>query len=485
MGTLSTFDREIDRWMMPATRLPPAANFSLDAAVETMAKTGASQWGMLLPTNRSPIISAYKLVDGESQPVKLNPATGGILNDPATFGASDFIFPFHYSLLIDQWQIGKWLVALAAMAMMALCVSGVIIHRRIFADFFTLRIGPKRGRAMLDLHNVAGVLGLPFSFMIPLSGLILFITVYVPGIQSVLYPKAAASFEREAYGGFDREPAGRPQTLASLDAMAREASRRWNGDTARHVSVMHSGDAAAYVTFERSLERRIPMTTEAVIFDGPTGKVLHQHVPGQIVTVQRFISGMHFAQFDHWTLRWLYFTGGLLGCMLIATGNMFWLQSRSKRYPSDSSNLRLVRCHMIGATTGIVMATLAFLIANRLLPHDAALLGQSRAQLEVWAFLLVWIGAFAHAWARPRRAWLEQSWTIATGALLAVALNAATTGDHIFAALRRGLWSVAGMDMVLCAGAGVAVYAALRLSSENVTESVAPRHDAPSRLNRS
>jgi uncharacterized iron-regulated membrane protein len=36
-------------------------------------------------------------------------------------------------------NIGLWLVGLAGMAMMVLCVSGVIIHRKIFTDFFTFR----------------------------------------------------------------------------------------------------------------------------------------------------------------------------------------------------------------------------------------------------------------------------------------------------------------------------------------------------------
>ena len=51
-----------------------------------------------------------------------------------------------------------WLVGLAGMAMLALCVSGVIIHRKIFVDFFTFRSGSKPRRLILDLHNVTGVL---------------------------------------------------------------------------------------------------------------------------------------------------------------------------------------------------------------------------------------------------------------------------------------------------------------------------------------
>ncbi|TRW15171.1 PepSY-associated TM helix domain-containing protein [Glacieibacterium frigidum] len=464
MGTLSVFDREIDRWMMPATRLAPAATVSLDAMAKTMTQTGAAEWGMQLPTDRTPIVSGYTVTDGTYAFLNLDPATGKPLHDPATRGATDFFFPFHYSLLIDQWQIGKWLIGLAAIAMMALCVSGVVIHRRIFADFFTLRIGRKTSRTTLDLHNVAGVLGLPFNFMIALSGLVFFIAVYVPGIQSVVYPAAGSSFTQDAFGGFDRDAAGEARALGSLDAMAREASRRWGGDTARIVRVTHSGDAAAYVSFDRSLARRVSMTSDAVIFDGPTGRLLHEHRTGPMMTTQRFISGMHFAQFRHWPLRWLYFASGLLGCVLIATGSLFWLQSRTKRHMNEGAvGMPLVRAITIGATTGMIAATLAYLIANRLLPADAAALGQSRAQLEIWAFFIVWIASFAHAALLPRRAWAVQCWAIAAGALTAVASNAVTTGDHPLHAALRGQWGVAGMDLVMLAGGSVAAIAAMRL----------------------
>ncbi|MEG1054296.1 MAG: PepSY-associated TM helix domain-containing protein, partial [Janthinobacterium sp.] len=48
MGTLSVFDAEIDRWMMPQTRLAPATQpLSLDRiarAVLPAVPAGASQW---------------------------------------------------------------------------------------------------------------------------------------------------------------------------------------------------------------------------------------------------------------------------------------------------------------------------------------------------------------------------------------------------------------------------------------------------------
>jgi len=78
--------------------------------------------------------------------------------------------------------------------------------------------------------------------------------------------------------------------------------------------------------------------------------------------------------------------------------------------------------------------------------------------------LLVWLATFAHAWLRPGRAWCEQCWVIAALALLAPVLNGITTGDHLLKTVLDGYWPVAGMDLLLLAGAGIAVYAARKLS---------------------
>ena len=113
----------------------------------------------------------------------------------------------------------------------------------------------------------------------------------------------------------------------------------------------------------------------------------------------------------------------------------------------------------------MLIATAAFFVVNRLLPLGANAFGQDRAALEVWTFYLVWLASFAHAWARPQRAWMEQCWTMAAVACAAVLLNWITTGDHLLRSLaHRHLWPIAGMDILLLAGAAIAAVAALRLS---------------------
>jgi len=176
------------------------------------------------------------------------------------------------------------------------------------------------------------------------------------------------------------------------------------------------------------------------------------------------MQGAHFMQFGHWPLRWLYFLGGLGGCVMIATGMLFWLRSREGRLSRTSAGYRTVEALTIGGVTGLIAATGAFFVANRLIPTDAfATLGE-RADAEVQVFWLAWLIAFLHAAILRERAWAHQSWAIAGLALGAVALNAITTGDHLGAALGEGLWAVAGMDALLLLSGGIATWAAIRLA---------------------
>jgi len=466
MGTLSVFDREIDRWMAPMTRLAvtdePFSVDALRASYEAAAAAKAPFWFATLPTERDPAIQATWREGERSVVHVIDPATGAALPDPGTWAGTRFLYPFHYMLHV---KLGYWIVGAAAMAMLALCVSGVVIHRKIFIDFFTFRVDRKPRRLVLDLHNVTGVLGLPFHFVITLSGVIIFFGVYFPGTMQFAYQGEPRAFAREAYGIYDRLKLGKPGELASLDMMTDEARRLWKGQMPRYLFVRNPGDAAAVMQLARPGVDRVAGSQDVAYFDAATGALLHQRTPPQpVLAAQRFISGLHLIQFRHWTLRWVYFGLGLMGCVLIATGYLFWLESRKKRDERlEPAGVRLVEGLTIGSVSGIVIATLAFFVANRLLPLGTVFLGEERAALEMWAFYLVWLATFAHAWLRPRRAWPEQGAAVAVLALAAVALNWITTGDHLVRTLaHQHLWAVAGMDILLLLAALIAGTVAAR-----------------------
>ncbi len=469
MGSLSVFDREIDRWMMPMTRLaPPSARPSLDATVLPLAERlapDASPWTIVLPSARVPTLE-LRYPDGKGGQVRRHIDTTGdpggrLVADAGSLGGNGFFFPFHYKLHLTAFDLGYWLVGVAGMTMLVLLVSGVVIHRRLFSDFFTFRPGRALPRATLDLHNLSGVLALPFHFVITLSGLIIFFAIYFPSAWQAAYPGpgARAAFDRDAYGTLQRPAAGVPGKLASLDAMLAKAEQEWPGSRAYMLRIWHPQDAAALVEVRRSLADGIAMNIDAVRFDGTTGHVLQRHTARPVMGVQRFIAGLHFIQFQHWTLRWLYFLAGLSGCVMIATGLVFWSEARRLRHARQGSGVRLVEGLTVGATAGLVLATLGYLVANRLLPLGL----DGRAALEMQAFFGAWALAFVHAGWRGGRAWRGQARAIAVLAALAVLMNGLTTGDALPAALAQRQWAVAGVDGVLLLVALVAALVARRL----------------------
>lgn len=481
MGTLSVFDREIDRWMMPMTRLTaPSSPVPLDAtAVPLLHKLApaSSQWTITQPTERVPALR-LSWRDSEDKGVNryFDPATGEVLAEPGTYAGTSFIYPFHYRLHIEFMDIGEWLVGIVAMGMLVAIVSGVVVHKKIFKDFFTFRPRSKTTqRAALDLHNLTGVLALPFHFLIGLSGLIIFFATYFPAGYQAAYAGDRQAFNVEVADTFRRDKAGVPAAMASLDAMTVKAQQQWGDGSPSQVRVHHPGDANSYVEVRRGTDDSISRDGRIIYFDGATGAMLKRADFKPVKSTQEFIKGLHEIQFRHWTLRWLYFVAGMMGCVMIATGFLIWIEKRRAQHDKQGvAGARIVEALAIGSVPGIIGCTFVFFIANRLLPLETTLFGIERAALEMWAFYLAWVLSFAHAAWRGRPAWAEQSFAIALLAPAAVLLNWITTGDHLLKTWGEGLYAVGGMDIMLLIGAGIALMAARRLrrrSLEPVTAS--------------
>jgi uncharacterized iron-regulated membrane protein len=474
MGTLSVFDREIDRWMMPATRLPAGVEdtpVSLDALRPTIRTLtgGADQWFVVWPSERVPTVQIHWREDGRLVRRHADPRSGEVLPDQETLAGTGFIFPFHYGLHIKWLDLGYWLVGAAGMAMLVLLVSGVIVHRKLFTEFFTFRPRRRLPRATLDLHNVSGVLALPFHFVITLSGLIIFMGIYFPLAGVAVYDGNAKeirrAFNEEGYGLHRRDKVGlSAEASASLDDMTRRARELWGGSAPRMLRVWNDGDVSSVVEIRREFSREIAYSLDQIHFDASTGEMLRTFSAAPVMHVQRLVSGLHFVQFDHWAIRWMYFAAGLLGCVLIASGFVLWIEVRRERhFRKGLSGTSVVEALTVGSVTGLIVATLAFLIANRLFPLGTRWGPWDRSVLEVIAFFLIWCATFIHAFARKRMAWLEQCRAIAVLCLVAPLLNWSTTGHHPIRAADEALWGVLGVDCVLLATAGIALLCARRL----------------------
>jgi len=481
-GTLSVFDKEIDRWMQPETRIT-ASPQDIDAdhiidQVKTARPDGKiTNLLIYLPEARVPFFDVHaEFSEADRFNERFHPGTGEALGEQTSLGGSGFLYPMHYRL--HSGAVGYIVVALATLMMMVLLVTGVVIHRKIFADFFTFRPKKKLRRSTLDLHNVTGTIFLPFHFLICLSGFAIFAGWYASIPMSFVQladPSNRAVelfYAADDYAYFQRDAAGQPATMMPIAPLVEKAEAIWTqryGADARadRIDVSHYGDANAYIEVRRHFpSNRTEAHRDSVNFDGATGTVLADFQATPVQKIRTWLEGFHQIRFDHWPIRWLYFIAGLSGFVLIATGFLFWVASRRNKNLQQPFKIRLVETISVGSVTGIIIATGAYLLSNRILPHDTTALGIDRAGLEVRFFFYTWLVTFAHAALRKERAWIDQCWGIALFAFLAVALNWATTGDHLIAALQKGLASVAGVDLVLLVTALIAMLTARYLTGK-------------------
>jgi uncharacterized iron-regulated membrane protein len=514
-GSLSVFDREIDRWAIPASRFAPQPMPSFDKVLRPVFES--------IQPNRESLDSARSLVDGplptrwdnpdfwgafttHRDPVlnmsagwdtphakvpdsvfgyrTIDPRSGRFFPDGQLKIGSEFFFPLHYNLTINYSvtpngrDLGNWIVGCAGLVMLVALISGVVMHRKIFREFFTFRPRKNTQRGVLDLHNMTGVLALPFHFLFAFTGLLIFAGTYFPVTDTQLAPLHELHEKlEEQETGLPHERAGVAAPLASVDAMVAEAQRRWAakgmaGDVGA-LSLTHVGDANGYVSIFRAGTDRIASVSEGIHFKASTGQVLREDPPQTAVGgVADFLVGLHLQHFRHWLLRWFYVLGGLMGTTCIATGLIFFVEKRKKQHAKlGGQGSRVVDAMAVTTVTGMLIATMSILIANRLLPEALPPGWPPRDSLQIYLFWTGWSLAMLHAFVRSapvalgkiNPAWREQCWAVAVMAVAAVLLNWITTGDHLLRTIGAGYWPVAGVDLSLLATAAVAVFAARKI----------------------
>jgi len=471
-GTASYFRPEITRWMQPEIDLRPVAPAtSASTAVAHLQKVAptAEQWYIYLPDARTTATRVFVRERPDPDPnakpaprrpeLRLDPATGEELTARDTRGGEHF-YRFHFQLQIPHpW--GRWLAGLCAMAMLAAIISGVITHKRIFVDFFTLRWG-KGQRSWLDAHNVSAVVALPFHAMITYTGLITLVAMYMPWPIEANY-KDPATFQAAVFGAEAEAEGGASGRFAALTPVApliARASQEWGGGRPETMVVRNPNDGAATITLFQSTKDRLNARSGSIVFSGVDGRLLSASPPaGPAVETSGVMLGLHIGSFAGPMLRWTFFLLGLAGTAMVGTGLVLWTVKRKRPDAAPFFGIRLAERLNVGAIACLPAGMAAFLLANRLLPTTMA----GRADTEVAIMFWTWFGLAAIACLRPiRRAWVE-TLAIAAIAFLALPLvNALTTDRDLFRSLSKGDGLFVAFDLAMLATAALLGFAAWR-----------------------
>jgi uncharacterized iron-regulated membrane protein len=418
-------------------------------------------WRIELPKRDGAPLNAFWRVGSRNHQAALDPQTGQLADIPAarkTTGGGHFV-KFHYSLHADV--PGFYVVGVLSAGMLIALISGVVIHKKIFIDFFTFRWG-KGQRSWLDAHNATAVLTLPFLFMIVYTGLAIFYTSYVPMPMQTAYGNDAKAFSRFEADVASHAPAHGMAPLGALSV--RELSRPLAaaetvlGRPIGRVLIERPGSPDSKVRFfgaktDTGDSPRLLNAEGSMTFSIATGAVTaldaSDPMPFTIHDIHRATEYLHRVAFGGAVMQWLYFLSGLAGTAMMITGSLLFSAKRRLKHDhafgaATPYLYRAIESLNVALIAGSAIASVAYFYGNRLIPADMA----GRAPMEIKVFFWVWLATLGHAVVRPpQRAWVEQA---AVGAVLCACLpllNAVTTGQHLGAYATAGDWARAGVEI--------------------------------------
>lgn len=312
-----------------------------------------------LPTTRVITDSQSFHIDGE-----------GRLAGAEEIGWSNFLYGLHYTLNIPvaQGLVGITIVGILGMLMLALAISGVIAHPRIFRDAFQLRARSGGGVALADWHNRLSVWTLPFGLAIALTGAVI-------GLGSVTAYAAAALFyngDVEALYATVYGEEGKPNPakapLPNVAKALRYMEAHYPDVRLTYVAVHEPGTAGQHVQIVGEHSRRL-IFGEYYAFDaagnfkGTAG--LSDGDVGKQAAASNY--SLHFGNYGGLPVKLAYFLFGLALTAVSATATYIWLGKRRRR-GIDEPRLRAAWHGVVWGTP----AALALTLLVRLLVGNAA-----------------------------------------------------------------------------------------------------------------
>lgn len=430
MGTVSYFNNELTTWMQPEipaisqqkTATPLNSQnavsstdrpepFSVAIAHLQATQANAKNWFITKgPSSTSNDQRLHIMTSTDDKRLRYQFDTQAQTPyTPRDTTGGNFFYRMHFDLHYMSVIWARIIVGIASMMMLVAIITGIIIHKKIFTDFFTFRWG-KGQRSWLDAHNAFSVLPLPFHIMITFTGIITLITLYMPWGGMVANIDTKQFFE-EIYSYRDANATElQPAPMISISPLLASTQTDWQKLNPNYVvtsvSVNHPNTDHSMIIIDGRADRQISTIGVFRIYDGQTGETLKQSAPPPLaVTTQTVMIGLHAGRFSDYWLRWLYFLLGAAGCAMIATGLVLWTVKRRRQLLNMAKphwGFWLVEKLNIATLAGLPLAMVGFLWLNRLLPLNMT----ARAKWEVDGFFIIWACSFVltlllsnrHAW---------------------------------------------------------------------------------------
>lgn len=403
-GSVTYYRHVISTWMQPQfASMQIHQDTAVHTAFDYLQKNAADakSWYIGVANADSPVNQIYwQKADDSYESKTLDANTGKELSLSATQGGN-FFYTFHYQLYGMPYFIGRLIVTLAALVMFITLISGIITHKKIFTDFFTLRAF-KGQRSYLDFHNVSAVLALPFFLTVTFTGLAIFFYIIFPAGMKQLYPNHPFQYFEEirTISTPSNEATANKAQMLPIDYFLKQSQQRWGGSEIDNVIVEQPNTQLAQLTITELKDQSITRNQAQLSFNAQDGHLMtdtRNH--SAIATLNAGVYGLHMANFAQPILRLAFFFSGILGCAMIASGLLLWslkrqIQNKTQRFHFGHY---LVNRLNIAVILGLPIAMLSYLYANRLVQIQA-----DGPNYEIYSFFIVWLMSFVFALITPQ-----------------------------------------------------------------------------------
>ncbi|HEV2597769.1 PepSY-associated TM helix domain-containing protein [Sphingopyxis sp.] len=332
-GTIAVFAQELKRWEQPAGPVVrEVKSGAIDRGIAEMrAEAGGRELGtisVVLPTKASPrlILIGGSVEDGRER--WLADAHGRRVTRE-NVRLTDFLVNLHANLHLPRLA-GLVVVGIIGIALLALLISGVLAHPRIFREAFTLRWGGSRRLQEADLHNRLGTWGLPFHLMVTLTGAIIGVfPLMLGGMVSTAYKGDFQRAITEIVGPLDNRKDASVATIPPMDSII--GSVRQREPSARVLSVEIKRPATQGQRISVIYEEPGQLThDQRYVFDTAGKLEYSSNAIKRSMGPQAVLSlpSLHFGWFGGMPVKIAYGLLGIALCTVTSSGVRIWLARR-------------------------------------------------------------------------------------------------------------------------------------------------------------
>jgi len=280
---------------------------------------------------------------------------------------SEFLYALHYTLHVPG-VVGITIVGILGMLMVALALSGVLAHPRIFRDAFRLRMRHSGGVALADWHNRLSVWTLPFGLAIAITGAAIGLASVTAYAVAQLYHDGDLTAVYAPIFGAEAKPNTARAPVPNVAAALRHMEARHRDVPVTYVTLHDPMTAGQHIQIVGVPPRRL-IFGEYYAFDG-AGRFmgtagLSDGAIGQQAAASNY--SLHFGNYGGLPVKIAYAIFGLALTIVSATGVYMWLGKRRRRGIAEP--------RLLAAWHGVIWgapAALAITLIARFTLGDAA-----------------------------------------------------------------------------------------------------------------